>query len=97
MADDKKEKESGFKVIEEGIDLVFNFGKRVVTDGLKEVFEINTGDPAKDKAEIEDKMKELKRKAKARMQSFVDGLWEDTDEPFDPAQGDKNKKDKVDP
>lgn len=89
MADEKKMEDKVFKVIEEGIDLVFSFSKRAVTEGLKEVFEIKTGDTAKDDAAVEDKVKDVKRKVKTRLRDFVDGLWKevDVDKP----------KDKVDP
>ena len=92
MADEKKVEDKIFKVIEEGIDLVFNFGKRAVTEGLKEVFEIKTGDPVKDEAEVAARMKRLKKEAKAKMRVLIDGLWEDEDEKKPP-----DKKDKVDP
>ncbi|MEK7159615.1 MAG: hypothetical protein AAB575_02105 [Patescibacteria group bacterium] len=92
MADEKKVEDKVFRVIEEGIDLVFNFGKRAVTEGLKEVFEIKTGDPVKDEAEVATRMKRLKREAKARMRDLVDGLWKDDDD-----KGPPDKKDKVDP
>jgi len=87
MADEKKIEDRVFKVIEEGVDLAFSFGKRAVTEGLKEILEIRTGDNAKDDTAVEEKVRDVKRKVKLRLRDFVDGLWKEVDKP----------KDKVDP
>ena len=88
MADEKKIEDKVFKVIEEGVDLAFSFGKRAVTEGLKEILDIKTGDTAKDDIAVEEKVKDVKRKVKLRLRDFVDGLWKEVDA--------NNPKDKID-
>lgn len=87
--DEKKIEEKVLKAVEEGVDLVFSFGKMIVVGGLKEIFEIDSSDGKKDEAAVKEKVKEIKRKAKNRMRAMIDGLWTDVDE--------EKPKDKVDP
>lgn len=87
--EEKKIEEKVFKAVEEGVDLVFSFGKMIVVGGLKEFFEVDSGDEKKDEAAVNEKVKEMKRKAKSRMRAMIDGLWKDVEE--------EKPKDKVDP